>query len=234
MARLEYLNAVGETAGSVAHELRNPACTIKGFVELLQKKCKDAHKEYFGIILEELDRMNEIIEDFLSLARTNLIDKMVMDINELLHAMQPLIMSDAIKNGIELEYNLCNSVESLELNPKEIRQLVLNLARNGIDAMKPKGILKISTVKVTDGIKLTIQDNGTGIDQQILNKIFEPFYTSKKNGTGLGLSVCRNIVKGHNGEIAVESEVDKGTTFTIFFPRVVRESQSLKRFEEKF
>jgi PAS domain S-box-containing protein len=223
MARLEGLNAIGETAGSVAHELRNPACTIRGFVELLQRKCREDQKEYYGIILEELDRMNGIIEDFLSLTRNRLIDKMPLDINEVLRSLYPLILSDALKNGIELEYNLCDKAEALELNSREIRQLVLNLARNGIDAMSPRGTLRISTEKVMSGINLVIQDTGTGIQPELLNKIFEPFYTSKKNGTGLGLAVCRNIVKGHAGAIKVESEVDKGTTFTMFFPSVKEE-----------
>ncbi len=220
MARLEGLNAIGETAGSVAHELRNPACTIRGFVELLQKKCRDDHQEYFGIILEELDRMNGIIEDFLSLTRNRLVDKMPLDINEVLRSLYPLILSDAIKNGIELEYNLCDKVDAFELNPKEIRQLVLNLARNGIDAMEPRGILRIATEKAVNGVTLVIKDTGTGIRPELINKIFEPFYTSKQNGTGLGLAVCRHIVEGHAGAIKVESEVNKGTTFTMFFPRV--------------
>lgn len=223
MARLESLNAIGETAASMAHELRNPACAIRGFVELLQRKCREDQQEYYGIILEELDRMNGIIEDFLSLTRNRLIDKTPLDINEVLRSLYPLILSDALKNGIELEYNLCEKAEALRLNPREIRQLVLNLARNGIDAMSPRGILRISTEKTMSGINLIIQDTGTGIQPELLNKIFEPFYTSKQNGTGLGLAVCRNIIEGHAGTIKVESEVDKGTTFIMFFPNVKEE-----------
>lgn len=220
MARLEGLNAIGETAGSVAHELRNPACTIRGFVELLQRKCREDQREYYRIILEELDRMNGIIEDFLSLTRTRLVDKIPLDINEVLHSLYPLILSDAIKNGIELKYCLCDKTDTLELNPREIRQLVLNLARNGMDAMGPRGTLRISTKKSVNGVTLVIQDTGTGIQPELINRIFEPFYTSKQNGTGLGLAVCRNIVEGHGGVIKVESEVNKGTSFTMFFPRV--------------
>lgn len=218
MAKLEYLHAIGETASSVAHELRNPATAIRGFIQLLGRKCKDEHTEYYRIILEELDRMNEIIEEFLSLARNRLIEKKPSDLNAILTSIFPILMADALKNDIELSYDLCEDLNIINLNPKEIRQLVLNLARNGIEAMSPKGILTVSTNNLENGVELTISDTGSGITPEILDKIFEPFYTSKNSGTGLGLSVCKNIVEGHNGRIDVTSVVSSGTSFVIYLP----------------
>jgi two-component system, sporulation sensor kinase E len=218
MSRLEYLNAIGETASSVAHELRNPATTVRGFVQMLSAKCKDEHRDYYSLILEELDRMNEIIENFLSLARNRYIAKAPLNLNNILKSLHPLLAADTLKNDIQLNYELCENIRILELNSKEIRQLVFNLARNAIEAMQPKGILTISTKNVTNGVELTISDTGTGIPPEVTENIFEPFYTSKPNGTGLGLAVSRNIVEGHNGTIQVRSEIGKGTTFTIYLP----------------
>lgn len=218
MARLEYLNAIGETASSVAHELRNPATTIRGFVQMLSIKSKDEYRDYFTIIIEELDRMNEIIEDFLSLSRNRYVPKTPYDLNAILYSLYPILSADALKNDIELVYDLCDKIRIVELNSKEIKQLVLNLARNGIEAMQSKGKLTICTKNTTNGVELIVSDTGPGIPPAILQKIFAPFYTSKKNGTGLGLSVSRNIVEGHNGTIHVDSEVGKGTVFTIYLP----------------
>lgn len=218
MARLECLNAIGETASSVAHELRNPSTTVRGFIQILSAKCPKEYREYFNIILEELDRMNEIIEDFLSLARNRFVHKAPYNLNNVLHSLYPLLLADALKNGVELVYDLSEDLQMVEMNPKEIRQLALNLSRNGIEAMNAKGTLTISTKNVTDGVELVISDTGTGIPPEVLTHIFEPFYTSKKHGTGLGLSVSRNIVEGHNGTIRVQSEMGKGTVFTICLP----------------
>lgn len=218
MARLESLNAIGATASSVAHELRNPATTIKGFLQLLSKKSPPGHKEYFAIVLEELDRMNDIIENFLSLARDRRAEKAASDINQLLHSLQPLLQSDALKNGIDLKYDLGDNLRTLEVNVREIRQLVLNLARNAIEAMPPKGRLTVATRNVLGGVEIAVSDTGTGIAAEALPHIFQPFYTSKKNGTGLGLSVCNNIVQAHGGTISVKSAPGQGTTFTIYLP----------------
>ncbi|SDE51623.1 ATP-binding protein [Sporomusa acidovorans] len=218
MARLESLNAIGETAGSVAHELRNPATTIKGFVQLMSLKCNEQQGKYFAIILEELERMNNIIEDFLSLARHRFIAKSPNDLNQILQGIYPLLLADATKNDIELHYNLCDAIKMIELNPKEMRQVILNIVRNGIEATPRKGHLYISTINVPKGIELIISDTGSGIPEDSLACIFEPFYTSKKSGTGLGLAVCKNIVEAHRGKIKVASKVGQGTTFTIFFP----------------
>lgn len=219
MARLESLNAIGETASSVAHELRNPATTIKGFVQLMSLKCNVQQGRYFAIILEELERMNDIIEDFLSLARNRFISKKPSDLNQILQGIYPLLLADAIKNDIELHYNLCNTIRVIELNPKELRQVILNIVRNGIEATPRKGHLDISTKNVVNGIELVISDTGSGIPEESLKSIFEPFYTSKENGTGLGLAVCKNIIEAHGGKIGVVSKVGQGTTFTIFLPQ---------------
>lgn len=218
MARLESLNAIGETASAVAHELRNPATSIKGFVQLMSLKCTEQQRQYFAIILEELERMNEIIEDFLSLARNRLMEKAPYDLNQIIKSLSPLLTADTIKNDIEMHYELCDKIRIIELNPKEVRQVILNIVRNAIDAMPRKGQLTVRTENVLNGIEMSISDTGSGIPPEQLPEIFKPFYTSKKDGTGLGLAVCKNIVEAHGGSIKVSSEVGKGTTFMVYFP----------------
>lgn len=220
LARLECLHVVGELASSMAHELRNVATPISGYIQLLSMKAEGKNYQYLTVVLEELTRLNEIIEDFLSLSRTRFIEKKICNLNDTLKSLHPLLAADALKNDIELQLILSEQECFIEGNQKEIKQLVLNLARNAIEAMTAKGLLAIDTVVLEASIQLQVRDSGMGIPEELLANIFEPFFTSKKNGTGLGLSVCRNIVEGHGGTIAVQSELGHGTIFTIQFPKI--------------
>jgi signal transduction histidine kinase len=220
LARLECLHVVGELASSMAHELRNVATPISGYIQLLSMKAEGKNYQYLTVVLEELTRLNEIIEDFLSLSRTRFIEKKACNLNDILKSLQPLLAADALKNDIGFQLTLSEQDCFIEGNQKEIKQLILNLARNAIEAMSAKGLLAIDTVVLETDVQLQIRDNGMGIPEEIIANIFEPFFTSKKNGTGLGLSVCRNIVEGHGGTISVQSELGQGTIFTIHFPRI--------------
>ncbi len=218
ISRLDRLNLIAEMAAGVAHEIRNPMTVIRGYLQILMNKSSAHLHGKFRIILDELDQVNSIISNFLSLAR-NKPDKLEnQDLNRIIHNIYPLIYSDTVTKGINLIINLQDELPLLPLNDKEIHQLLLNLSRNGIEAMSGKGELKLKTSMVANTIELSISDTGCGIPPEYIEKIFDPFFTTKENGTGLGLSICNSIVKRHGGAFKVISQQGSGTTFVITFP----------------
>ncbi|MBO9599519.1 MAG: PAS domain S-box protein [Cohnella sp.] len=217
VGRMDRLSLVGQMAASITHEIRNPMAVIRGFVQLLSQRGNADQESYFRIILDELDRANAIINDFLSLAQNRIVEKEPGNLHDLLNDVIPLIWADANMRGQVFETKLCDHMEPLELNGKEIKQLILNLARNGMEAMDDKGVLRIETINLQDIIQLRVIDSGVGIPIEKQERLFEPFYTTKTSGTGLGLALCLSIVERHNGKIHVESEPDQGTTIIVSF-----------------
>jgi nitrogen-specific signal transduction histidine kinase len=217
MARLDRLNLIGEMAAGVAHEIRNPMTVIKGYLQFLQTKVPESINEQFERVICELTSVEAIITDFLSLAKTKVDKQRQQNLNKIVQAIGPLIHSDAINKGINVEMLLDAKIPDVYLNDKEIRQLILNLARNGLEAMN-KGTLTIETVNENDLVRLRVSDCGCGIPKEVQAKIFDPFFTTKSNGTGLGLSVCAGIVQRHGGRIDIQSEEGRGTTINVLFP----------------
>ncbi|BBI35780.1 two-component system sensor histidine kinase NtrB [Cohnella abietis] len=215
--RMERLSLVGQMAASITHEIRNPMAVIRGFIQLLNERSPVAQQSYFRIVLDELDRANGIINDFLSLAQNRIVEKESSNLNDLLNELSPLIWADANMRGQMVDLQLCEDMDLLQMNSKEIKQLVLNLARNGMEAMDDKGILKIETINFKDTVQLRVIDNGIGMSEEKLAQLFEPFFTTKMNGTGLGLALCLSIIERHNGKIHVESTEGQGTIFIVSF-----------------
>lgn len=216
MARLDRLNLVGQMAAGIGHEIRNPMTTVRGFLQLLSGKNQCTHfKEYFELMIEELDRVNSIITEFLSLAKNKPVDLKALNLNSIVKNLSPLIQADAMVHDKLIKTEL-EAVPELHLDEKEIRQLILNLVRNGLEAMSYGGCLIIKTF--TDGKEtvLSVQDQGNGIEANLLEKIGTPFFTTKEQGTGLGLAVCYSIAARHNANIKVETG-STGTTFYIRF-----------------
>ncbi|MBD3921597.1 histidine kinase [Paenibacillus sp. PR3] len=217
LGRMDRLSLVGQMAASITHEIRNPMAVIRGFVQLMKERSGETHNDYFRIIMDELDRANMIINDFLSLAQNRLIDKALTSLNDIVADTIPLIQADANLRGLHLEWNPRPSLPELWLNDKEMKQLILNLARNGLEAMKDGGSLRLSTRTYPGIVELRVQDTGVGITQIQMDQMFEPFFTTKSRGTGLGLPVCLSIVEKHHGSIEVESKEGEGTTFIVKF-----------------
>ncbi|MDD2554118.1 MAG: ATP-binding protein, partial [Desulfotomaculaceae bacterium] len=216
MARLDRLNLIGEMAAGIGHEVRNPMTTVRGFLQLLGEKERYAQdKEYFQLMLEELDRANSIITEFLSLAKNRPVDLQMKNLNKILKSILPLIQADGLVTDkyINLE---TTKISDLLLDEKEIRQLVLNLVRNGMEAMFPGGTITIRTYSEEDEVVLSVQDKGNGIEPEVLEKMYIPFFTTKDTGTGLGLPVCYSITARHNARIEVETG-SGGTTFFVKF-----------------
>ncbi|GGA32687.1 two-component system sensor histidine kinase NtrB [Paenibacillus physcomitrellae] len=215
---VDRLSLVGQMAAGITHEIRNPIAVVRGFLQLMREKSPDSLDHYYRIVLEELDRANSIINDFLSLAQNRPVRKEATSLGDIIHELTPLLWADANLRGQSIEVKLDEHIPKLELNAKEIKQLILNLCRNGMEAMEDKGQLTLETRKVAAGVELLVSDTGPGIPLNKRENLFQPFFTTKAKGTGLGLALCKSIVERHNGKVSVDSEVGVGTTFSILFP----------------
>lgn len=217
MAKLEGLNAIGQMAANIAHEIRNPMTTVRGYLQLLGgKKEFSTYKDEFELLLSELDRTNAIITEYLALSKEKNAEFSAGQLNDVISAMLPLMQADA--NAKTKSIKTCmHSIPEIQMNDKEIRQLILNLVRNGLEAMDSGGVLTIETQKRDKGVVLIVRDQGSGIPKEILAKLGTPFFTTKKDGTGLGLAVCYRIASRHSALIEFETS-SKGTDFYVYFP----------------
>ncbi|WP_110930366.1 ATP-binding protein [Paenibacillus bouchesdurhonensis] len=215
---VERLSLVGQMAAGITHEIRNPMAVVRGFLQLMREKSANDLDHYYRIVMEELDRANSIINDFLALAQNRLVTKELCSLHHIIEELKPLLWADANLRGQSIEVKLDERVPLLYLNAKEIKQLILNLSRNGMEAMGKKGLLTLMTSLDEDGVKLYVIDTGAGISATQQQKLFAPFYTTKVKGTGLGLPLCLSIMERHGGKITVRSKEGIGTTFISVFP----------------
>lgn len=216
ITRLDQLNLVGEMAASIGHEVRNPMTTVRGFLQLFSRKAEFAnYKEHFTLLIDELDRANNIISEFLSLAKNKPLKLEEHNLNTILNAIAPLIRSNAIISNKNLRLDL-NPVPDLLLDQHEIRQLILNLVRNGLESMLPDTTITIRTFMENGDAVMAIEDMGTGIPDDLVAKLGTPFFTTKDAGTGLGLAICYSIAARHKATIKISTS-PSGTTFFIKF-----------------
>ena len=216
-ARLERLNLVGQLAAGIGHEIRNPMTTVRGYLQLLgTKPVYAAQKSTFELMISELDRANAIITEFLSLAQTKPTEHKSQNLNNLLKNLYPLLEADAFTQNKQISF-MPGEIPDIELNGKEISQLVLNLTRNGLEAMQQSGCLRVRSYVKDGQVVLSIEDEGCGIPPENLSKVGTPFFTTKDTGTGLGLAICYKIAEAHNAKMRIESS-SGGTTFFIGFP----------------
>jgi PAS domain S-box-containing protein len=216
MSRLDRMNIIGEMAANVAHEIRNPLTTVRGYLQIMgNKQAFTEYKDRFELMIGELDRTNAIIREYLSLAKNKLVELKYHDLNMSITSLLPLLEADAIATKANVTLSLTN-IPQIYLDENEIRQLLLNLVRNGLEAMPAGGTLNISTYLENDKVVLAVADQGIGIPSHIMENLGTPFLTTKESGTGLGLPVCYRIAGRHNATIQVETN-EKGTTFFVRF-----------------
>ncbi|WP_144492599.1 MULTISPECIES: GAF domain-containing sensor histidine kinase [Bacillus cereus group] len=217
LKRLSNIELIGQMAAGISHEIRNPMTTVRGFLQLLKEEHNyEQHNKYFNLMIEELDRANSIITEFLSMGNTRKSDLQMLGLNSIIHDIMPLIEIDAYNQNKYIQVDT-NDIPELLLNRNEIRQLLINLYRNGLEAMSTGKVLTISTYKeMQNCVVLAVRDQGKGIRPEVLEKLGTPFYTTKDNGTGLGLGVCYAIAARHNAKIEIQTG-SGGTTFLVKF-----------------
>jgi len=217
MLRLDYLNLIRQLAAGIAHEIKNPMSTVRQFLHLFGSKEKyRADRKAFELIIEELDRVNDIIDTFSLLARQNSIYMKLRSLNDNIVNLFPVIMDEAVKNNVFIKLELSDA-EPVLIDDGEIWKLLLSLVRNGMDAMPNGGILTIKTFQDLKGVNLVIKDKGPGIPEEIMEKIALPFFTTNDKHTGLGLAVCYSIAARHNARIEIKTGPE-GTAFYVIFP----------------
>lgn len=216
MSRLDRLYLVGEMAAGISHEIRNPMTTVRGFLQLMGKKdiCSE-YKDFFNVMIEELDRANSIISEYLSLAKNKPVELKMKNINSIIETIFPILNANAIVTDKNIIFKP-GQIPLLLLDEKEIRQLIINLVKNGLEAMGKDGRLTIRTYTEGSEIVLSVQDEGKGISPEALEKIGTPFFTTKEKGTGLGLATCYSIAARHNARINVQTG-STGTNFLVRF-----------------
>ncbi len=216
MARFDQLHTVAKMGASIAHEVRNPMTTVRGLLQMLgDKEDCQPYKEYFDLMIEEIDAANAMISEYLSLTKVKPVKYSQQNLNRVIKAISPLIAADATKSDQELILEL-EDIPDCYMDSYEVRRLILNLARNGLEAMDSGGKLKIRTRSDGRSIVLSIIDQGHGIPQEIQDRIGTPFFTTKEQGTGLGLTICYGIATRHNAVIDLVSS-EAGTTFSVNF-----------------
>jgi len=216
MIRLDQMHTLGEIAAGLAHEIRNPMTTVNGFLQLLLKdEGFSDKKEYLEIMIEELNRANSIIGEFLNLARNKIADLKACQINQIIRSLAPLLQADAFLSDRTIILKL-GDIPDLLLDVKEIRQLIINLVRNALEATPVGGMVEIITWRENNIVSLSIKDQGNGIPNDIIKKLGTPFFSTKDNGTGLGLAICFGIIERHKARLDIDSS-SSGTTFTVKF-----------------
>lgn len=220
--RREKLAAVGNLAAGVAHELRNPLSSIKGYATYFGGRFPEgsSDREAAEIMVKEVDRLNRAISDLIGLSRPTDVRPQPTDMTRLLGDTLRLIEQDAAARGVRVGLNTADDVPPLPLDPDRMRQVLLNLCLNALEAMPDGGELDLSLTMDADGGKalLEVRDTGTGIAPDALPHIFDPYYTTKGQGTGLGLATVHKIVEAHGGSITVSTVPGAGTVFHVFMP----------------
>ncbi|GGF92628.1 ATP-binding protein [Paenibacillus abyssi] len=216
LRRSEKLSVVGQLAAGVAHEIRNPLQTLKGFVQLNKSK-GTLNEGHLDIMLSELDRINFIVSEFLVLAKPQVTSIQPIDIRETVNSLIVLLDSQAHLNSIEFETAFEAELPQVMGEPNQLKQVFLNIMKNAMEAMQDGGTIRIEIAKGDDKGQVVIRfiDQGVGMTEEELQRIGEPFFTNKETGTGLGLMVCQQIVANHKGKLNFYSQLGEGTTVEV-------------------
>lgn len=214
LKRLDRLNIVSKTATGLAHEIRNPMTTVRGFLQLMRQR-KASDSEFLNLMIGELDRANAIITEFLLLAKDRATDFKLMSLNHIIRSIIPKLELDAEKTGHCITFQ-SGQIPMIYVDENQIMQLLVNIIRNGLEAMHTGGNVYIRTYIDDAAVVLSVRDEGPGITADVMKQIGTPFFTTKPTGTGLGLAACYSIAARHSANIKIVTG-KTGTTFYIKF-----------------
>ncbi len=220
--RADRMVSIGQMAAGIAHEIRNPLASLTGSIQVLKEETplRDSNSDLMNIILRESERLNRLVTDFLLFAQPPRSEFSPIILNRLVdETLQMLKNSPQFNGHISLSKMFFHEVRVLG-DSNQLKQVLWNLFLNAVQEMEGGGELAVTLERVKRSVKLSVSDTGKGIDSQDRGKIFEPFFTTKESGTGLGLAIAHRIVETHGGEIRVDSQIGRGTTFTLFLPEV--------------
>ncbi|WP_347552027.1 ATP-binding protein [Pseudalkalibacillus hwajinpoensis] len=222
MIHSEKLSVVGQLAAGIAHELRNPLTSLKGFLKLIHVKNTDQDIErYIQVMDSEFHRIEQIIDEFLILAKPQKTNFSSHGIDHILDEVIELLNGQANMKSIVLKKDYPATLPNVYCESNQIKQVFINLIKNAMEAITEDGEITVIAEEVEDMLRIKIKDNGIGIPHEELNKLGSPFYTTKESGTGLGLSICKQIIDRHQGEFCIKSKEGEGTEVTITLPKAV-------------
>jgi two-component system sensor histidine kinase HydH len=233
VVRAERMASIGRLAAGVAHEIRNPLSSIKGFATYFKERYREVpeDKQTAEIMIQEVERLNRVVGQLLEFARPMTVERRLTGAQSLLQHSLRMVENQSREKGIRVESRIDEDISRLVIDPDRMKQALLNLYLNGIEAMERGGTLEVSVRKSgenTKGVEISVSDTGKGIGEEDLVHIFDPYFTTKSSGTGLGLAIVHKVVESHGGEVRAESEKGKGTRVTLTLPHALEVSSREK------
>ncbi|WML57537.1 ATP-binding protein [Neobacillus sp. PS2-9] len=213
----ERLAVIGQMAATIGHEIRNPLSSLKGFTQLQQEQYPNTN-DFYPIMIQEIDRINSIVNDLMYISKPRTISFEKASIEEIISYTLSITQHQVERQGITVETIIDSSLPLIDCDSKQLKQVFLNLIKNAIEAMPEGGNINIKVKVEKQKMYICIQDEGYGIKDENIPKLGEPFFTTKKDGTGLGLLVTNQVIKEHSGELNIQSEPKQGTNVNIILP----------------
>lgn len=211
-----YITIDNHLAAGIAHEIRNPLTSIKGFLQLMNSGVRNK-ETYYNIMIEEIDKLEAITSELLFVSKPLTNQLKIENVSSMIQDVMILLTSQAKLKGITIKKDILDDV-SIKCDRSQMKQVLLNIIKNAIEAMDHSGTVTITTQMINHMVEINIIDEGKGIPKELLHKINEPFFTSKKDGTGLGLMISKKIIEAHDGELHIIRNENKGCTFRILLP----------------
>ena len=218
--RAARMSALGHLSAGLAHEIRNPLAGIEGAAAIVERspENEEQRKEFLGIIQEESRRLNRLVTQFLEFARPRPPELRPTDVGELLQSVINLVSQTLPRLDIGIEKQIASDLQLFKCDPEQLKQVILNLLLNSVQAMPNGGCIMVTAAEERGTLKIRVRDEGTGIPKEMVDSIYDPFFTTKETGTGLGLPIAYQFIEQHGGELALEENTERGACFSITIP----------------